>query len=105
MFRKNHVKHISLVMKRNTKVPDPALLFQCTRSFICFTLFKFLIVVLILCVHQIEIKIFHSTPCKLLLKERPDILLFLKIGICQLIRQQEAASFIPFRHTVPNCSL
>ena len=100
MLGQDHIQYIRFIMEGNPKMTDQPFLLKGVGGFVCLASFEFLIVVFILRVHQIEIKVIHAAPGKLLFKKRTDILLLLEIRISQFIGQKKLTPVISFRHAV-----
>ena len=98
MLRKDPVEHLRLVVEADAEVADLSLRFQLEARLVRLAAHKLRVIVLVLRVHQIEVEVVHAAPCELLLEERADVLLLLKIRIGQLVGQNERFARMTLDH-------
>ena len=80
----NLFQNIRRIMEGDTEVSEFPLCFQFQSSFIGFTAFEESESFGVLRVHEVEIKIVHTTGCKLLFKKRANIFLFFEKKLVSL---------------------
>ena len=91
MLRKDHVQNFSLIVERNTKMPDQAFFFQGIAGLVGPAPLEFLVIVLILRMHQVEVKVIHTAGLQLALEQGTDLGLLGKVVTGELIGQIIAA--------------
>ena len=94
------VKDLRTVMERDSKMADLSFFLEFQCRLIRMTFLELFELFNILGMHQVKVKILHSTAFQLGLKKRADILFFFEEISCQLIRENIAFSRVTARQAV-----